>query len=879
MGSAVTGFDRLGAAVDVLAAEGILRDVLVQIGGSSYLPAHCQWERFMPRHQMHERLNEAELVICHGGDAILDECLELRKKVIVFPRRGVLKEAVDDHQLELAQHLVEFGRVMVALDVAALREKLKCVDAWQPKFADTRPLNEITARINDFIQRSLEPSQNRTVVEMRSALYYSLKPFIPKRLRLAIRGWQTRRKRERFREVWPILRASARRPKDWPGWPEGKKFAFVLTHDVEGASGVAKCRQLMEVEKKYGFRSSFNFIPEGDYRVTQEVRDGLAREGFEVGVHDLRHDGKLYRSREGFAKQAARINRYVKEWGAAGFRSGFMLHNLEWLHDLDIGYDASTFDTDPFEPQPDGTGTIFPFWKEGPNGRGYVELPYTLPQDSTLFLQMGERKPAIWRQKADWVAENGGMVLLNVHPDYLAFPGEAPNSLTYPVSIYEEFLQYIREQYASTVWHVLPRQAASFVAPLKLEPARKPKRICMVTHSYFWGDTRVIACAEALTRRGDHVDVISLQSWQKNPEPMPVDNLNILRLQSEPRRDKNSAASHLWPVLRFLVVSLVWITRHHRRNPYDLFHIHNVPDFLVFTAAYPKLTGARVILDIHDIVPELYASKFGGPKNSMAQRILKLIERWSAAFSDHVIISNHLWLETYTARTGVAGRCSVFINNVDRGLFRPRPRTRHDGKFIILFPGGLQWHQGLDIALRAFQIVSRQAPEAEFHIYGDGNMKGKLMELAHELGLDGQVHFFPPIPVQAIVEVMAEADLGVVPKRADSFGNEAYSTKIMEFMSLGIPVVVSSTKIDRFYFNDSVVRFFESGNVNALAAALLEMIRHPELRQAMARRASKYAVRNAWDTRQADYLSLVDSLCSPAGWRSQAAGAPNLKEA
>ena len=296
---------------------------------------------------------------------------------------------------------------------------------------------------------------------MHHTFYYGIKPLVPARLRLALRGWLTRRQRERCREVWPILPGSERRPNDWPGWLEGKKFAFVLTHDIEGPSGLAKCRHLMEVEKKWGFRSLFNFIPEGEYRVTKELRDELAREGFEVGVHDLHHDGKLYNSRERFAAQATQINGYLKEWGAAGFRAGFMFHDLEWLHDLDIQYDASTFDTDPFEPQPDGVGTIFPFWKEGPGGRGYVELPYTLPQDSTLFLLMRERTPAIWQQKADWVAEKGGMVLLNLHPDYVAFRGEAPDFRVYPVGLYEQLLKHVREKYTSTMWHVLPKDIAA----------------------------------------------------------------------------------------------------------------------------------------------------------------------------------------------------------------------------------------------------------------------------------------------------------------------------------------------------------------------------------------------------------------------------------
>ena len=123
-----------------------------------------------------------------------------------------------------------------------------------------------------------------------------------------------------------------------------------------------------------------------------------------------------------------------------------------------------------------------------------------------------------------------------------------------------------------------------------------------------------------------------------------------------------------------------------------------------------------------------------------------------------------------------------------------RPRSRQDGKYIILFPGGLQWHQGVDIALQAFAHVHQELPNAEFHIYGDGNARESLVRLATELQLNGSVRFFEPRSVREIAAIMADADLGVVPKRADSFGNEAYSTKIMEFMAVGVPVVVSSTK-------------------------------------------------------------------------------------
>ncbi len=681
--------------------------------------------------------------------------------------------------------------------------------------------------------------------------------------------------RQRAAETWPINEAAGRVPAGWPGWPDGKKFALVLTHDVEGVNGLAKCRQLMQLEQSLGFRSSFNFIPEGEYSVSPALRGELAKNGFEVGVHDLRHDGKLYQSRRDFSEKAGRINQYLAEWGAVGFRSGFMLHNLAWLHDLKVGYDASTFDTDPFEPQPDGVGTIFPFWMPRPDGGGYVELPYTLPQDSTLFLVLKETSPEIWKRKLDWIASHGGMALINVHPDFLAFDGEKnPSSQEFPGAYYLEFLEYVRARYAGLFWQSLPREMAEYVAAIRPpRPRVLPRRVGMISYSDYRTDNRVIRYAEALTERGDTVDVLSIKWDSRLPAVEAIGRVQVHRIQERYGKNEKSKSGHLWPLLRFWLRACVYLTRQHLHQRYDLIHVHNIPDFLVFAAWLPKLTGAKIILDVHDVVPEFYASKFKLEPHSFGVNALKKVERISARFADHVIISNHLWHKMFVARSVPEANCSVFINNVNQGIFYRREPIRRQGHPVILFPGGLQWHQGLDIAIRAMAKVGEKIPAAELHIYGAGNMKDELVTLTRQLGLTETVRFFDPLPVEQIAEVMANADLGVVPKRADSFGNEAYSTKIMEFMSLGVPVVVSSTKIDRFYFNDSIVRFFESGNADALADALLEMLSNAPLRQRMVAAALDYAAQNSWNVRKNDYLELVDSLIEnrpvrPAGTRS-----------
>jgi hypothetical protein len=303
-------------------------------------------------------------------------------------------------------------------------------------------------------------------------IYFEVRPFIPQPVRTAFRRRIALQLRDRVEDVWPLLKGAEVTPKDWPGWPEKKQFALVLTHDVEGPKGLRNVRPLAELEMELGLRSSFNFIPEGSYHAPESLRAWLVENGFEVGIHDLRHDGKLYLSRWRFNRRARRINKYLRDWNASGFRSGFMLCNLEWLHQLDIEYDASTFDTDPFEPQPEGYRTIYPIWVPQPatshlyrdtfskNG-GFVELPYTLPQDFTLFLLLQEKSIAVWKTKFDWIASYGGMVLMNTHPDYMSF-GRNGSNMAFPASHYRELLQYGTSRYSGRYWAALPREVASW---------------------------------------------------------------------------------------------------------------------------------------------------------------------------------------------------------------------------------------------------------------------------------------------------------------------------------------------------------------------------------------------------------------------------------
>lgn len=313
-------------------------------------------------------------------------------------------------------------------------------------------------------------------------LFYTIKPLIPRHVQISLRRRMVAYKRKKYGHIWPIDPDSASPPDGWQGWPDNKKFALVLSHDVDTRRGQDKCCPLMEIEEKLGFRSAFSFVPEG-YLVSRTLLNDLKNRGFEVCVHGLTHDGKLFFSRQIFEERAKQINRYMKDWGVNGFSSPSMLHNLDWMHALNITHSMSTFDTDPFEPQPDAIATIFPMWVqnnyeiascqenpemeqkgalyEGPK-KGFVELPYTLPQDFTLFILMKEQGIDIWKEKLDWIAEQGGMALFNSHPDYMNFNAHKNGNEEYAAGLYIEFLEYIQKRYKDQYWHVLPRDLAQF---------------------------------------------------------------------------------------------------------------------------------------------------------------------------------------------------------------------------------------------------------------------------------------------------------------------------------------------------------------------------------------------------------------------------------
>jgi len=336
---------------------------------------------------------------------------------------------------------------------------------WDEVILQALPLLEISCKkddIDDILQLVLGEGQfgsNRWRLSLAKRIYYELKPFLPRSLIRMMRrfyqplandsfslGWPIEERYPLF--IWEICRQIMNLTGSTytPIWPEEKHYALVLTHDIETARGQEIVRQVADLEENLGFRSSFYFVPER-YSIDQSLIGELKERGFEIGIHGLKHDGKLFSSRDEFERRSKVINNYLKTLGAVGFRAPLTHRHPEWMQDLEIEYDLSFFDTDPYEPIPGGTMNIWPFFIGH-----FVELPYTLVQDYTLTSILGEKSPRIWLEKVDFIAEHHGMALVNSHPDYL----REKNTW----DVYLQFLLKMRERHG--YWHALPRDVANW---------------------------------------------------------------------------------------------------------------------------------------------------------------------------------------------------------------------------------------------------------------------------------------------------------------------------------------------------------------------------------------------------------------------------------
>jgi hypothetical protein len=290
--------------------------------------------------------------------------------------------------------------------------------------------------------------------------YYLLRPALP----VAVRKHLQRLRLRKWEEIpfphWPVDRTvddlmekalallmqagDVRQiPFIW-FWPDGAPSCALMTHDVETEAGVELCSKLMDIDEAFGIPASFQVVPEERYQVQPAFLDSLRSRGYEVVVHDLNHDGYLFRSRRHFAERVSKINAYGKQFGATGFRAGILYRNQSWFDLLDFEYDMSVPNVAHLDPQRGGCCTVMPYFV----GK-ILELPVTTTQDYSVFHILGDYSTKLWERQIEMIMEKHGLISVIAHPDYLA--GEREKSL------YEALLGHLTQLRASRqLWIATP---------------------------------------------------------------------------------------------------------------------------------------------------------------------------------------------------------------------------------------------------------------------------------------------------------------------------------------------------------------------------------------------------------------------------------------
>jgi glycosyltransferase involved in cell wall biosynthesis len=372
-------------------------------------------------------------------------------------------------------------------------------------------------------------------------------------------------------------------------------------------------------------------------------------------------------------------------------------------------------------------------------------------------------------------------------------------------------------------------------------------------------DPRVQRQALALVARGHHVDVICARTGDE-PRTAVIDGVRVCRLPIFRQRGAGML-SQLIEYGAFVMWAAAQLLRLQLRGRYDVVQVHNVPDFLVLAALPAKVIGTPILLDLHDLMPEFFASRFGGRMDSLPVRIVRWQERMSRALADHVITVTELWRQTLISRGASADRVGVVMNAPDERLYPPRPpRTDAAGPVRLIYHGTVTHRYGIDILLRAVAQARDRVP-LRLTLHGRGEMAGEVSALVDDLGLTDIVTLSrEKLAVEDLAALIAEADIGVVPNRNDVFTDGILPTKLMEYAAIGVPAIVARSSATTAYFTDDMVRYVDPEDAPAMADAIVELAQRPDLRRDLAVRARAFQDAHPWSAEADRYLSLVEAL-------------------
>ena len=389
----------------------------------------------------------------------------------------------------------------------------------------------------------------------------------------------------------------------------------------------------------------------------------------------------------------------------------------------------------------------------------------------------------------------------------------------------------------------------------------------MIAFTNYTTDPRVRRESESLVRRGDEVDFICLRPRRQKKQPR-CEYLDGVRLYTLllPRYRGSSSILYLLQYLCFFCLAFLKVSLLHLKRNYHIVQVHTMPDFMVFTALIPKILGSKIILDVHDLMPELFCSKFGIDNTHPLIKIITWVERHSVAFAHKALAVSKPHLDALVKHGNPWEKFAVLLNVPDQRTFRRRQlqKSTPDNVFHLVYHGTIARRHGLDVAIRAVARLREDIPDLRFSVLGDGDDLSRITSLTQQLGLESRVEFSRRfVPFEELVPFISQATMGVVPILADAFTQYMLPTKLLEYVSLGIPVIASRTMTIETYFDDTMLQFFQAGDAEDLAERILSCYRDPHRRDLYAANADRFNRQYNWEGQRSEYYSLIDSLLRP----------------
>lgn len=386
-------------------------------------------------------------------------------------------------------------------------------------------------------------------------------------------------------------------------------------------------------------------------------------------------------------------------------------------------------------------------------------------------------------------------------------------------------------------------------------------KVCMISYSQYEDDSRIHRYAASLIAAGHQVDMIGLGN-KGQPKREMIYGVMVYRLQSRDFNEK-SPFSYLWRLVQFFVSSSFFCSALYAKKRYDVIHYHNIPDHGIFCTLIPKLFGAKIILDIHDIVPEFYMRKFEVQETHWVIKALKQIEKWAASYADLVITVTDIWKDRLIERSVKPEKCLVIMNVPDYKLFNPAIcKNKISTEFIFSYHGNLSETTGVGTAIQAFASVSLQMPNARMRIIGQGRRKTEYSQLIQDLHLENEISILDVVPVTDIPLLLCEASVGLDPKEGGIYAGETLSVKAMEYLGMEIPVIVSKTDASSRYFTDQMVAYFDPGNTEEMASRMLELYQSNEKRKQLIEQGRNFTQKYNWKNFEQAYLHRLAQLVS-----------------